>query len=174
MSRALVGQTASHLAELDGAQVEWKAFGHIGITTEKFLQRYQNGLPEADPDWIIISLGVNDITGLATTRRWVEGLSELMHRCRKKYPRASIALAGIPPLGVFPVLPEPMRTLIGRRGESFDKLGRSMADTLDRVVHVPIEFNPGSGRFSADGFHPSEESYIEFGRSMAEALLSAR
>ena len=113
---------------------------------------------------------------IGTTRRWQGALADMLKRCRESYPNAKIALAGLPPMGVFPVLPQPMRALIGSRAEAFDRIARATANEATArgaVVHVPVEFNPGAGRFSADGFHPSEASYVEYGRSMAEALLAS-
>lgn len=174
LSRALVGQTATRLASLEQAQVDWQAFGHIGFSTRKFLQYYEEGLPEGDPDYVIISLGVNDITSLTTASLWTAALRRMLSLCRQNYSRAVIALAGIPPLRTFPLLPEPLRTVIGKRGESFDELAKALVGEFPRAVHVPIDIALEPRSFSADGFHPSEYGYIDFGRGMAEALLSAR
>lgn len=171
LSRALVGQTASHLALVEQAQVDWQAFGHIGFSTKKFLEHYENGLPDADPDYVIISLGVNDVTSLTTASRWTAGLRRTLSLCRQHYSRAAIALAGIPPFGIFPLLPEPLRMVIGKRGESFDELAMALVREYPRTVHVPIDGDLDAGAFSADGFHPSEEGYIEFGHGVADALL---
>ena len=174
LSRALVGQTASHLASLDQAQVDWQAFGHSGFSTKTFLEHYADGLPFADPDYVIISLGVNDITSLTTGARWTARLGQVLTMCRHHYARASIAVAGIPPFRIFPLLPEPLRTVMGKRGESFDELAKALVRKFPRTVHVPIDDDLAAGAFSSDGFHPSEEGYVDFGRGMAGALLATR
>ncbi len=171
MTRALVGQTASHLAELGPAQVDWQAFGHSGFSTRTFLEHYENRWPDSDPDYILISLGVNDITSLTTGARWTERLRRMLSLCRQHYPHAAIALVGIPPFRIFPALPEPLRTVMGRRGEAFDELGKSVVGEFPRAVHVPVGADLGDELFSGDGFHPSEEGYDEFGRGVAAALL---
>ena len=174
LSRALVGQTAGHLASLERTHVDWHAYGHIGFSTKKFLEHYEGGLPHADPDYIVISLGVNDVTSLTTGARWTAGLRQILLLCRETYARATIAVAGIPPFGIFPLLPEPLRTVIGRRGEAFDELARALIRGFPNTVHVPIDTDLAAGSFSADGFHPSEQGYVDFGRGVAEALLAAR
>ena len=171
LSRALVGQTAAHLASLEHARVDWQAFGHTGFSTKTFLEHYGGGLPNADPDYVIISLGVNDVTSLTTGTRWAEQLKRTLSLCRQRYSGATIALAGIPPFAIFPLLPEPLRTVMGKRGESFDKLARELVREFPRTVHVPIATELDAASFSADGFHPSEEGYTEFGRGVADALL---
>ena len=172
LSRALVGQTAMHLALQEQTQVDWQAFGHIGFSTKTFLEHYEGGLPEADPDFVIISLGVNDVTSLTTGSRWTMRLNRTLSLCRHRYSRATIALAGIPPFAIFPLLPEPLRTVMGKRGESFDRLAKELVRKFQRTIHVPIARELDAASFSADGFHPSEEGYVEFGRGVAEALLS--
>ncbi len=174
MSRALVGQTARHLALLEQTQVDWQALGHIGFSTKTFLQHYEDGLPQADPDYVVISLGVNDITSLTTGARWTARLGQMLTLCRHHYARAGIAVAGIPPFGIFPLLPEPLRTVMGKRGESFDELAKGLVRGFPRTVHVPIDVELAAGSFSADGFHPSDQGYVDFGRGMAEALLATR
>ena len=171
LSRALVGQTAVHLAAQEQAQVDWQAFGHIGFSTRKFLRYYEDGLPDADPDYVIISLGVNDVTSLTTASRWIAGLKRTLALCRQNYSRAAIALAGLPPFRIFPLLPEPLRTVIGKRGESFDDLAKALVPEFPRTVHVPIDIELQSKSFCEDGFHPSEKGYVDFGRGMADALL---
>ncbi|MBT8080448.1 MAG: SGNH/GDSL hydrolase family protein [Gammaproteobacteria bacterium] len=173
LSVALVGQTASHLALLEQVKVDWQAHGHVGFSTSKFLRHYERGLPGGDPDYVVISLGVNDITSLATMARWTEGLNEVLSICRRDYPRAVVALAGIPPLSIFPLLPEPLRSVMGKRGQAFDKLARDQVHRFPGMVHVPVDFELDPGFFAADGFHPSERGYVEFGRGMAEALNKA-
>lgn len=61
--------------------------------------------------------------------------------------------------------------VIGKRGQSFDELAMALVREYPRTVHVPIDNDLDPGSFSADGFHPSEEGYVEFGRGVADALL---
>jgi hypothetical protein len=84
-----------------------------------------------------------------------------------------IAVSGIPPLRGFPLLPHPLRALFGLRGESFDDVMKAVIEEHANVVHVPLDFDPTPDKFSADGFHPSESSYREFGKGMGLAMLIA-
>lgn len=171
LSRALVGQTAVALAEALESRISWRALGVSGYTSEKILARLIPQLPDAAFDYVIVSVGVNDITGLTTLRRWRLNLSRLLETLRSHSPDAVIALAGMPPLHSFPLLPQPLRATFGLRARSFDDVARSLIDDYPDTVHVPIDFEPDPRKFSPDGYHPSEESYAEFGRSMADALL---
>ena len=89
---------------------------------------------------------------------------------RKNAPR--FASAGMPPLHRFPLLPQPLRAVFGMRGRALDEVARAVIDSHRQAIHIPLDFEPGPDQFAADGYHPSEESYAEFGRQMADGLLS--
>ena len=58
------------------------------------------------------------------------------------------------------------------RARVFDEATQQLLENDPRAVHVPIDFETDPEKFSTDGYHPSEESYVEFGQHMAEALLT--
>ena len=80
----------------------------------------------------------------------------------------------MPPLQGFPLLPQPMRALFGMRAQMLDEVARQLIGKLGYARHVPLDFDPDPAAFAPDGYHPSEESYTEFGQHMAEEILSAR
>jgi lysophospholipase L1-like esterase len=63
-----------------------------------------------------------------------------------------------------------MRALFGIRGQTFDRAARAEIGRHENAIHVPLDFEPEPHMFSADGFHPSEESYQEFGEMMAQGI----
>ena len=172
LSKALVGQTAAALAESLGGRVTWNALGVSGYNSTKVLDRLVPKLPEDAADFIILSVGVNDITSLTTIPTWRRNLSSLLDALFVHSPGARIAVAGMPPLHGFPLIPQPLRTVFGLRGRSFEDSTRQVVSGIPCVTHVPIDFDPEPDRFADDGYHPSEESYAEFGRHMADGLLT--
>lgn len=171
LSRALVGQTASALARSLSRRVVWQAIGVSGYDSRKVLQQLVPQLPDTAADYIIVSVGVNDVTGLTTLRHWRRNLSLLLHQLQTHSPMAVIAVAGIPPMNESPLLPQPLRAALGMRGRLFDAVIRTVTDTRQNLLHVPVVVKSGPTQFAADGYHPSEASYVAFGRSMADALL---
>jgi len=172
LSRALVGQTATALAASQNCCVSWQALGVSGYDSAKILELLVPKLPGAAFDYIIVSVGVNDITGLTTVRKWRQNLLLLLSKLQAHSPNAVIAVAGMPPLHGFPLLPQPLRAVFGLRGRLFDEVAREVVDRDQNALHVPVDFEPDPDKFSPDGYHPSEQSYAEFGRRMAEKLLS--
>jgi lysophospholipase L1-like esterase len=170
LSRALVGQTATALADSQDCQVEWQALGVSGYNSAKILKQLIPQLPSDAVDYIIVSVGVNDITGLTPLFKWRRNYARLLDELRAHSPNARIAVTGMPPLHGFPLLPQPLRAVFGMRSRSFEHLARQIVAERPNVEHVPVDFNPDPEQFAGDGYHPSEESYQIFGRSMAEGL----
>lgn len=171
LSKALVGQTAVALSDALDCRVTWTARGRTGATASDILDDIcERGLP-TQADFIVLSVGVNDITSLAPLSSWRRNLKELLRSISEHSPDAIIAAAGIPPLGGFPLLPQPMRALFGIRGRSFDSVARRVVAEFPRVVFVSVEFDTRAEKFAPDGYHPSEDSYREFGEAVAERIL---
>ncbi len=173
LSGALVGQTARALAESRRCRVSWRALGVSGYDSRKVLEGLVPNLPEGTFDYIIVvSVGVNDVTGLTSIRRWRRNLSVLLKRLQSHSPQATIALAGIPPMHGFPLLPQPLRAVLGLRARALDEIAREVVVADQNARHAPLDFDPDPEKFSPDGYHPSEESYIELGQYMADCLLA--
>lgn len=171
LSKALVGRTATALAtSLDGC-VEWQALGVSGYNSEKVLNALVPRLPDSAVDYVILSVGVNDVTGLTTLRQWRQNLNLLLSRLQAHSPNAVVAVAGLPPLHGFPLLPQPLRAVFGMRSRSFDEELREILEGLPNCVYVPLDFDPDPDKFAPDGYHPSEESYEEYGRHLSDKLL---
>jgi lysophospholipase L1-like esterase len=172
-SRGLAARTAEPISDALQCQIGWQSVGSIGATSLKVLHQLVPKLSSEAFDFIAVSVGVNDVTSLSTRKRFANRLDQLLVALRAHSPSAVIAVAGIPPLRGFPLLPQPLRALFGIRGQSFDEVMQEVIAKHSNVIHVPLDFDPTPDKFSADGFHPSEESYREFGRGMGLAMLDA-
>ncbi|MEM7084506.1 MAG: SGNH/GDSL hydrolase family protein [Pseudomonadota bacterium] len=173
LSKALVGQTARALSQQIDGQVTWQALGTSGFDCRKVLDILVPQLPDEPFDYVIVSVGVNDITGLTFLPTWRRNLSTLVETLRKHSPNAVIAVAGMPPMHGFPLLPQPLRAVFGSRARAFDDATREIVSPRDGMLYIPLHFDPDPSKFSPDGYHPSEESYVEYGAEVAERLVSA-
>jgi len=169
-AQALPAQTAQALAQQAGEGIHWQAIGKSGADSTALLHTVRTGLPAKPLDYILISVGVNDVTGLVTLARFRRQLHVLLQQLTAHSPNAVLAVAGIPPLRGFPLLPQPLRTLFGWRGDAFDAAIRQVTGHYPRAVHAVMDFDPHPGLFSEDGYHPSIASYALFGKAMAKAL----
>lgn len=168
---ALPAAFARTLASRWRRRVEWTACGRNGAdvaATRRMLQR----LPPspAPPDLILLSIGVNDTTGLISRRRFVQELDALYRALRERSPGALLLHAGLPPLQAFPLLPSPLRQLLGLRASQLDAL---IPDALQRVapaVHLPFNQLPSPTQFAADGFHPDAEACASWADSLVTRI----
>ena len=170
---ALAGATASALSRLLPRSVSWQAQGKIGAGIAEMREHLLPALDDTQFDVVLVSIGVNDVTGLMRSGRWARALGAFLKEVRDKYPHAVVALAGIPPLQGFPLLPFPLRWIFGLRGRTFDHLARTAVDVRAGMLFLPLEFDPTPEKFAADGFHPSQESYAVIGSAFAERLAPA-
>lgn len=169
LEKALVGQTAESLALASGSQVHWNALGGNGFSSADVIEHL---LPQVlrDYDYILVSVGVNDLTKLEAASTWRNNALRLLSELLQRAPLARIAISGLPPLGKFPLLPQPLRAVLAKRASLFDRIIQNIAAELPNVVHVPISFEGDEESFASDGYHPSEQSYHVYGLRMADAL----
>jgi len=167
---ALVGQAAKHLSAALEARVRWKAVGRSGATSRQIATGMLPGLENDRVDAVLVSAGVNDVISLHGLARWRSDIETLLRALTDRWPGAVIAVSGLPPMDHFPALPQPLRALFGLRARQFDRVLRDEVENHRLAVHIPLAFEARDGSFCEDGFHPSEQSYAEFGRVAATAI----
>ena len=170
---SITGQTAAALANVLGRRVSWEAHGLNGAKTATVLE---DMLPRAVPrpaDAILVSVGVNDVTKLTSVSRWSRDLQDLVAALRRHSPAALIVMIGLPPMGHFPALPQPLRALIGMRARHFDEVLRDIVAASNQLIHIPLHFVPDPEQFCADGYHPSELGYRQLGREIADRIAGS-
>ena len=69
LSKALVGQTAKALADAQSCRVRWHAHGISGYDSTSILERIVPSIPDFAFDYVIVSVGVNDVTVLTSIRK---------------------------------------------------------------------------------------------------------
>jgi lysophospholipase L1-like esterase len=169
---ALAGSTARALAALTGRPVHWRSLGRIGAGIADLGQSLLPALGNDAFDCVVISVGVNDITRLRRSGAWARRLAKLLDRLRERDPMAVVAMAGMPPLHGFPLLPAPLRAILGMRARSFSQAARRVVDARPGMLFLPLDFEPQPGSFCEDGFHPGPEAYAALGLALAQALTS--
>lgn len=172
LEHALVGQTAKQLAHQLKCRVSWSALGEIGLDAQGIVSNLIPRMQGEAYDYVIVSVGVNDATTLSLKYRWRRQVNRILGALSHHSPNAIVAVAGLPPLKHFPLLPQPLKTLLALRAESLDKCLQAEIRQMNNFCHVPVNIDLNFENFSDDGFHPSGKGYQQFGCAMAEALLS--
>ena len=168
--QALAGQIVAALALR--RRVDWRLVARTGATTRGTLARLTAGLEGGVVDHAVTALGVNDLTGGTLLPRWRDQQLRLWDTLTTTYGARRIVVSGVPPMGGFPVLPQPLRWVLGQRAAIFDDALRRMTEGLPHVTHLQMDFTAADrGLMAADGFHPGPAIYAQWGRAIAAAIL---
>jgi len=168
IEQSLPVQFAVAIAEARMCSVHWAIKGANGADIFD-LRNSINQLPSGQQaDVILISIGVNDVTGLSSTRYWRSQLNQLMLELRIKWPQAGVIFAGLPPMGRFPLPPQPLRFTLGQRATTLDTIAADIISQQAGMLHIPTDINPLEQDFCEDGFHPSAESCGNWARELAQ------
>lgn len=160
---------AERIAEARGLRVDWRIVAKNGATAHSLRERL---LPKIEPeafDLILVSVGVNDVTGLSRGRRFAGALDALLSDLRAHSPQAQLMLLGIPPMQAFPLLPQPLRAWLGGRSRRLEALGVATA-RRHQALHSPVRVQPAPEMFASDGFHPSELGHARWAEEVQAQL----
>jgi lysophospholipase L1-like esterase len=170
---AITGQLALALAAGLGRRVHWQARGRNGITAAEALVHLLPDLPQQQVDVVAIAFGVNDTTAFRNAGRWSEDLLALWQAVRERCSPRLIILCGVPPVGRFPALPQPLRWVLGLKADALDTATRELAAALPATLYVPVAVEPSRADLMAhDGYHPSAAGCAVWARVIADACIA--
>ncbi|WP_299024757.1 SGNH/GDSL hydrolase family protein [uncultured Sulfitobacter sp.] len=166
---ALAGQLAAALSSHH--TVHWHLIASTGATTPTTLARLQaETLPAADI--AIVILGVNDVTRGGPMPRWLRTHSLLRAVLRDRTGAQRLYISQVPPLGAFPLLPNPLRWLLGRRAVRFDMALRTALGHEPDTRYVLLPDMLDVTDMAEDSFHPGPVIYAAWAKEMARQILS--
>jgi lysophospholipase L1-like esterase len=188
---ALLGQVIHHLKPF--GELSFSLFAKTGATTASTLLTLEKNHNTQHPilsqphfDIIITSLGVNDVTSTISCDKWLEQQTQLLSLLVTRYRPRQILVTAVPPLGLFPALPNPLRWSLGQRAKRFNQQLQHRLDRLAvenqgvrlRLIHLPLE-SPNQDMsmlafmqqvMATDGFHPGPEIYTAWAKRIAEEI----
>ncbi|MEM9530810.1 MAG: SGNH/GDSL hydrolase family protein [Pseudomonadota bacterium] len=170
-TEALTAQLADSLQQ-QGYATAWTALGESGSRTARIATLLDN-LPQTPFGLVVISAGVNDVTGLTGRSTFLNAVDTIARRLQQHSPDAQVLLLGVPPMWRFPALPQPLRWVIGQRARLVQTWGRQAADRAGWRF-VPSEFEPRPEEFAADGYHPNADAIKRWAASIAEEVEPAQ
>lgn len=165
---ALAGQVVGRLSA--SFQVHWKLLAQSGFDSRQIIALAGN-MPQERFDAVLVSAGVNDVTGGISGRDWCAAQSRLIELLRQKFGARHIILSRIPRMQRFPALPQPLRWFLGHRAERFNRLLQSQIQRYPECSLLDLGDTPFEGMMAADGFHPGPSIYSLWADSAAALLL---
>ena len=171
---ALAGRLSQALSRRLKAPIAWQLVAGTGWTTPDTVAALQalsdqGRLPPADV--IVTALGVNDAVHQTSPRRWQAQLDQLEHCARELTGVHQIVATAVPPMHLFPLLPQPLRWVLGRSAKALDAaLMQWTADSGTRA-YFELPYDPAHDEvrhlMASDGFHPGPTLYQRWGEALA-------
>ena len=172
-SRALSGQLPALLGQ--DFSVSWQLTAQTGATSKSTLKTLA-ALPDQSFDAVFIGLGVNDVTRLVPAKTWLKQQREMHALLRSRFQTKLILRSGLPPMGHFPLLPQPLRRVLGQDAARLDKGLKELCatdNTTDKTLsYIPLDLPFEPKYIARDGFHPSEAAYTKWAELIAPHILN--
>ncbi|MFT5650434.1 MAG: lysophospholipase L1-like esterase [Yoonia sp.] len=164
---ALLGHMRKRLSQTN--TVHWSVDAKTGATTADTIARLKAARQQKF-DIFSVSLGVNDITHLVPLSVWLRCFSDLLKILEDKFQADVICVSGIPKMQYFPLLPQPLRWLLGAQATRFDSALRALIAEHQGCRFVEMDFEPDPSQMSPDGFHPGPKIYAQWGSKVYRAI----
>ncbi|MEM6327844.1 MAG: SGNH/GDSL hydrolase family protein [Bacteroidota bacterium] len=175
---ALLGRTVARLA--DDFRVTYRLEAKHGATLPRTLRHLRK--QDAEPfDIALLGIGLNDITAGRELGPWLDSYRELVAELRERFSVQHVVSSGLPPIGQFPAVPQPLRWYLGRTARRYDAALKTWAGREPNLSRIDFETQPGDplhnvpmeSIMATDGFHPGRPIYDEWGRRAALAIAEA-
>lgn len=166
--RALAAPLARALAVALGRPVAWQLVARSGVTTQGALALLDEQAPAGvgPADVAVAVLGVNDVVAQVPVSRALAQRAALADWLTARAGVRQVVFAPLPPMHRFPLLPQPLRWVLGRDALRHDQALARWAAGRPDCSHLAIDYTLGPESMADDGFHPGEPVY----RACAEAL----
>lgn len=168
-SQALSGQLVFALGA--DFRVSWKLVAQTGRRAKDVAARLEELLPEAF-EVVVTSIGVNDVTHGTNTQKWIDQQGRIIELLQSKFQSQHIMLSAVPPMHLFPALPQPLRWYLGMRARQFNSALQKLAGGDKRCQFVATDFPLDAAYMAADGFHPGALAYSIWAKQVADMIRS--
>ena len=163
----LACQLAARLATQH--HVYWSLIANTGNTSVDVIKEL-TALPTQSFDYVLLSVGVNDVTHLTRSNHWVTNLSTIVVLLNAKFGAPKVLFASVPPMHLFTAIPNPLRWWLGLRAKRLNELMISVVKG-NKESSVLAFFLPFQPEFLAeDGIHPSKLAYQAWANKVADAI----
>ncbi|MBK7660351.1 MAG: SGNH/GDSL hydrolase family protein [Betaproteobacteria bacterium] len=168
--KALLGRIVAGLA--GRFHVKYRLVAKTGATTASTLAHLAK-IPAFHADAVVVSLGVNDVTGDVGPADFIARQRQLHRLLREKFGARYIVVSGLPPMGSFTALPQPLRWYLGARARELDlALAASLPDGHG-AHYMPLFRGLDASLLASDGFHPGPPAHAKWGAAAADRIAKA-
>ena len=152
VDEALTRQFAVKLQAQDDRPILWQTQGRNGDRVRDLIARLPL-LDDVEPDLVLVSIGGNDVSHLTSVTRWQWEVTHLIAELKLRFS-APIVFLGIPPMGQFSALPQPLRFALGVRARLLDQTLQQAAKLLAGIYWFDTASDFQAQQLAPDGYHP--------------------
>ncbi|WP_372886556.1 SGNH/GDSL hydrolase family protein [Shimia sp.] len=136
----------------------WHLEAATGATTRDTLLALPR-LPQRQFDLALLVHGVNDTTRFVSPSQFRSRQNALIEALRSRHSVRRFILSGVPPMQQFPLLPQPLRWVLGCHAGRLDRELAELAKGRPDIAHLALDLPYEPHLVAADGYHPSEAAY---------------
>jgi lysophospholipase L1-like esterase len=171
--QAVAGHLVRALHGATGRRVVWALRARTGLTT-RGVHQLLVAAPRFAADVAVVISGVNDVIDQLPTRRAVGDRAALADWLIDAAGVRHVVFAPLPPVHRFPLLPEPLRRVMGGDARRHDAALARWAATRGDVSHAAFALDLEASGMASDGFHPGEPVYRACGEALAAHVAALR
>ncbi|MEM6562830.1 MAG: SGNH/GDSL hydrolase family protein [Pseudomonadota bacterium] len=164
---ALSGRLVDRLAK--AFTVEWRLIAATGATARSAAKTLAGQNAETF-DLAVIALGVNDTKNGAGLATWRASYCRIIDLLKTKHQVRFVIVCGVPPLGSFPLLPQPLRKVLSRRAHKLDEVLLEIERRDASVTHLPMPEALDAEQMAEDGFHPGPKLYDKWAQNVEDVI----
>lgn len=169
---AITGCLGAALSQHLQRPVAWAAVGRNGVTVDEATRELLPLVPPQPVDLALVAFGVNDTTAFRRVDQWRRDVLALLDALQSRCNPRLILLSGVPPVGRFPALPQPLRAVMGMKAAALDRTLAALAQMRPATVYVPLQLDTRDPALMAhDGYHPSAAGCSAWAGLLAAACL---
>jgi lysophospholipase L1-like esterase len=164
--QSVAGYLTRALHQRDARPVHWALHARSGLTTRQVHELLQAERPAA-ADVAVVITGVNDVIDQVPSQRAVQHRAALADWLLGEGLVRHVLFAPLPPIHQFPLLPQPLRRVMGDDARRHNAATERWAATRSDVTFAAIALTLGAATMASDGFHPGEPVYRACGEALA-------
>jgi lysophospholipase L1-like esterase len=175
-TQALAGRLSDALALRLGGSVAWQLIARSGDATHSTLKAVRK-LDLHPADVMVTALGVNDVVAQVRAKTWLAQLDKLDCAAARRAGVKHIVHSGVPSIHAFPLLPNPLRWVLGADAQRFNRELSGWVKKWPERWWLPLPFEPvqpsdASVLMAEDGFHPGPASYAMWAEQLAALIAT--
>ncbi|WP_286267517.1 SGNH/GDSL hydrolase family protein [Thalassotalea atypica] len=170
INSSLVGALKNKLMKLTTDNISWYVYAKSGDKLKDLTAKLND--IDVQADYIVISIGVNDVTAFTSADKWQYTMRQLFQKLITQSPNSKILLLAIPPMEQFPLLPNPLAKVLGSRSKKLNLVSEALCQKFHQVSFMRVDIEADESLFAIDGYHPSAKSCKMLANKIVDELLS--